>query len=463
MTNNGSLLDNRILTLDQATPGTGPLSPAIDNRLSPRSETYLNLDHNIRSKVDNNFTPIINAQNENSQQYVNDKHVNFTGREQISPTVVQQVNLKGNDVFHNLSINDARVTTNQTTHFSYAGNAQREHDGSNFWRYKDTPKVTTNQTTHYSYAGNAQREHDGSNFWRYKDTPKVTTNQTTLYSYAGDVAGTVSSHNQTNRVQFTGTYDTVKNKDGKECKVRSSSSGVTKWNQAGTTLIEDYYPGSNGGMNIQLDPDDKIGYTLMTADWDQVNTSGAGTFSQAVPTAEHFQQVSKSFIGNVEMNPNKVESVDNRQTANYLITNLQKNDFSIYQRPNLRYSTTTPSFFINSNAQDYSGVSTNSVPFEEIKKQENQNGVANVFENNQYNINSVITQNTYGQKNTNIENPFLYQHKKPNNTATFMGLGYPGNAITANNEKNKILLDTNSVLSSQYLDNFSPKDCGKVY
>ena len=52
--NNGSLLENRVLTLDQATPGTGPLGPSIDNRLSPRNDTYLNIDHNIRTKVDNN-------------------------------------------------------------------------------------------------------------------------------------------------------------------------------------------------------------------------------------------------------------------------------------------------------------------------------------------------------------------------------------------------------------------------
>ena len=32
-------------------------------------------------------------------------------------------------------------------------------------------------------------------------------------------------------------------------------------------------------MNIQLNPDDKIGYTLMTADWDQINTGGAGTLN----------------------------------------------------------------------------------------------------------------------------------------------------------------------------------------
>ena len=93
--NNGSLLDDRVLVLDQATPGTGPIAPAVDKQLSPRSVTYLTLDTNIRNKVDNNFIPTINAQNESSQQYVNDKYVNFTGREQISPTVVEQINLKG--------------------------------------------------------------------------------------------------------------------------------------------------------------------------------------------------------------------------------------------------------------------------------------------------------------------------------------------------------------------------------
>ena len=99
MNNTGSLLENRVLTLDQATPGAGPIGPAIDKRLSPRSETYLTLDHNIRTKTDNSFLPIINAQDETSQQYVNDKYVNFTGREQIMPTVVEQTNLKGHEEF----------------------------------------------------------------------------------------------------------------------------------------------------------------------------------------------------------------------------------------------------------------------------------------------------------------------------------------------------------------------------
>ncbi len=201
MNNTGSLLENRVLTLDQATPGTGPLGPAIDQKLSPRSDTYLTLDHNIRTKVDNNFIPIINSQTESSQQYINDKYVNCTGREQIMPTVVEQVNLKGHDEFHNLSINDARVTTNQTTNYSYSGNAQRENDGSNWWRYEDAPRVTTNQTT--------------------------------LYSYSGDANGTTTSHNQTNRVQYTGITHSYVDEDGNVSHYNDPNSGVTKWNQAG--------------------------------------------------------------------------------------------------------------------------------------------------------------------------------------------------------------------------------------
>ena len=458
---NGSLLDNRILTLDQATPGAGPLGPTIEQRLSPRSDTYLTLDHNIRTKVDNNFVPIINAQNESSQQYVNDKYVNFTGREQISPTVVEQTNLKGHDEFHNLSYDNARVTTNQTTHFSYSGNAQREHDGSNFYRYDDTPRVTTNQTTNFSYSGNAQREHDGSNFYRYDDTPRVTTNQTTNFSYAGNIAGTETSHNQMNRVQFTGTYETFIDENGNTCEVRSGNSGVTNWGQGSMTLVEDYMPGSNGAMNIQLDPDETLGFTEMKSDWDMINANGAGSYVQAIPNAERFQQVTQDFIGEVQSNPNKTESVDNRQTANYLITNLQKNDFSIYQSPELRNNSVNLNFFIDSNPQDFSGISSQTLPLKRLEKYQLPNGATNVYKNNMYNPNEVITNNTYGQSNPNIENPFLYQSKHADNSAVFMGKGYPGNAMNSNavSNNNRILLDTDSLLSSRYLDNFSPNGC----
>jgi hypothetical protein len=462
MNNTGSLLENRVLTLDQATPGTGPIGPAIDLRLSPRSETYLTLDHNIRTKTDNGFLPIINAQDESSQQYVNDKHVNFTGREQIMPTIVEQTNLRGHDEFHNLSIDDARVTTNQTTLYSYSGNAQREHDGSNWWRYEDNPRVTTNQTTNFSYSGNAQREHDGNNWWRYEDDPRVTTNQTTLYSYAGNVNGNSTSHNQVNRTQFTGTTDYYVDENGNVCEYRSANSGVTNWGQGDATLVQDYFPGSNGVTNIQLDPDEKIGFTHLNADWMDINVNGTSSFVQAVPSAERFQQVSQELIGEVMASPNAVESVDNRQTAHYLITNLQKNDFSIFQRPELRNQHQKElNFNINSNAQDHSGISTQSVKLERLPKHQLQHGEQNVFTPNLYNPNSVLVHNTNGQSDSTIENPFLFQHRKPDNSAVFMGKGYPGNAIDANRRGNneRILLDTDSLLSSQYLNFFSPDGC----
>jgi hypothetical protein len=465
MNNNGSLLDNRVLILDQATVGTGPIGPVMDKKLSPRSETYLAVDHNIRSKVDNNFIPVINAQNENSQQYVNDKYVNFTGREQIYPTVVEQTNLKGHEEFHNLSINDARVTTNQTTEYSYAGNAAREDFGSNWWRYEDSPKVTTNQTTEYSYAGNAEREDFGSNWWRYEDSPKVTTNQTTLFSYAGDVDGTTTSFNPTNRTQFTGATETFIDENGNECQYKSPTSGVTNWGQKGITLVENYVPGSGGSMNIQLDADEKAGVALLKADWDYINVNGAGTYLQAVPNAEKFQQVSTALVGEVLYNPNLAVSVDNRQIASYQITNLQTNDFSIYQRPELRDKINQLNLYIDSNAQNYSGISTQAVPLKQLDKQKRPVDNVSVFGDNNstyYNPNSLVVHNTVGQPNPNIENSFLFQNKRADNTATFLGKGHPGTAISANNPNNKngiTLLDTNSKLSSGYLDYFSPNGC----
>ena len=429
MNNTGSLLENRVLTLDQATPGAGPLGPVIDQRLSPRSETYLTLDHNIRTKIDNSFIPIINAQNETSQQYVNDKYVNFTGREQIMPTVVEQTNLKGHEEFHNLSYDNARVTTNETTNYSYSGNAVREHDGTNWWRYKDAPKVTTNETT--------------------------------LYSYSGDINGNATSHNQTNRVQFTGTTKYYTDDDGNIQCYKEPGSGVTNWSQGAETLIKDYYPGQNGATNIQLDADEKIGFTHLNADWFDMNVNGVNSYNQAVPNGERFQQVSQDLVGEVRANPNKIESVDNRQTANYLITNLQENDFSIYQRPQLRNKQNKVNLWIDSNAQDYSGISTQSVKLEKLPKHKLQNGAQNVYTNNQYNPNQVLLHNTIGQYDATIENPLLFQQISPNNTAQFMGQGYPGNAIDANKRDNngRILLDTDSLLSSEYLDLFSPTGC----
>ena len=427
-----SLLENRVLSLDQAQPGAGPLGPVIDNKLSPRSDTYLSLDHNIRTKIDNNFIPTINAQNESSQQYINDKYVNFTGREQIMPTVVQQTNLKGDNTWQNLSITESRTTTNETTNFSYAGNAEREDFGSNWWRYEDAPRTTTNETTNFSYAGDA---------------------------------APVSSFPQSNRVLFTGeTEQNVEyftDSEGVVHQIQSASSGVTNWGTKGLTLVENYYPGPNGSVNIQADADEKIGASLLKADWTSIHSKGAGTIDQALPTATNFQQVSKDLIGEVKMNPHLDFGVDSRQTATYQIENLKNLGLSIYQDPSLRKgkdTDTIPSFFVDSNAQDYSGISVEPLEYEDLKKTSPSNlafGLSNVYENNEYNFNEVKLMNTYANPNSsNYENTLLFSKNTANNTAQYMGKGYSGNALQGNNTQffaPPILLDSDYFESSRYL------------
>ena len=447
--NNGSLLENRVLTLDQAAPGTGPLGPTIDIKLSPRNDTYLN----IRTKVDNNFTPTINAQDTSSQQYVNNKYVNFTGREQIMPTVVQQINLKGHDEFHNLSINEARTTTKETTLSSYAGDAQQERTGHNFYRYADLPKITTKETTHASYAG--------------------------------DVNGNVTSHYQQNRVQFEGTTETFIDENGNVCKVKSASSGVTNWGNKHDTLYE-HVPNANGSTNIQLDAQEKLGHTELKLDNESLNTHGVGSFEEARVNATRFQNVDKAIIGTQQYNPNKSQSVDNRQVAPYTILNLLRNDLSIDINPKFNVNNSgvsTVSFFqdsnveyqekfgntsnntnnnnlpiinVISNANNYSGTVTKNEPRDtkdnpQFNKIELQNGMFPINTENDnnkkiYNPNTALTNNTFNQWCTDNSNSFLYQQKKFSNELNYLNGGYPGNAI--DDPRDAI---SNSVITTHYM------------
>ena len=432
---------NYVLELDSANPGSGPIATATSIAPDVRGDTYMSMDNNIRSKMDNNFIPTINAQNESSQQYVNDKYVNFTGREQISPTVVEQVGLKGDIVWENLSINDAKTTTNETTNFSYSGNAEREEIGSNWWRYSDAPKTTTNETTNFSYSGNAEREESGSNWWRYSDAPKTTTNETTLYSYSGDAAP-VSSFNPTNRDEFDG--------DG-------YTSGVTNWGQGGITLVEDYVPGPNGSVNIQLDPDEKIGYTLLKDDSDSIHATGSGTYSQVTPNATHYQQIDKSLIGELMTPANKNIGIDDRQVSNYVINNLTENPLSIY-RTKEHNNSKIPSFFVSSNPTQFNSINQNTVEYSKLKKYNPPVDNINVYDNNLYNGNSSIVMNTYGQENNNIENPMLFQSKSVNNNNSYLGKAYSGNAVNSG-----VLLDSDFAESSRYLNRFEKGSCLKTF
>ena len=196
----------------------------------------------------------------------------------------------------------------------------------------------------------------------------------------------------------------------------------------------------------------KIGFTQLRNDWDIISANGAGSYAQATPSAENFQQVSQDLIGQVRFNPNTVESVDNRQTATYLITNLKENPYSIYQNLSDRDKPNNLNFFIDSNTQNYSGIKNKPVPLKILDKQKQPPNTVSVFpikeDKNRliYNPNQVIFHNIYGQYNPNIENPFLFQ--SPLCSAVFTGLGYPGSAISANDDVLKhywILIHYNQV------------------
>ena len=406
---------NYKINLDASNPGSGPVATATAIAPDVRTKTFMSMDNNIRSKVDDNSKPIINAHRKDSQQYVNNKYVNYTGRGQISPTNIQQLALKGNEQWHNLSYNDsdgyraAKTTTNETTNFSYAGNAEKEDVGGNWWRYADSPKTTTNETTNFSYSGNAEKEDVGGNWWRYTDNPKTTINETTNFSYAGDIAP-VNVHTQSNRQEYIG---------------NGITSGVTKWSQKALTLVEEYFPGSNGHMNIQQNAKEKFGKSLLRDDF---NNNGNSTISQALPDGSRYQQIDKNNIGKITNAHNKYIDIDDRQVQNYVVDNLTKNALSVYRNSNSNKDK-IPAFFVSSNQDIY-----NSIKEGEIKSCKLE----------QNNANTVIAMN---KTDKSIENPLLYQKRIPNNKMNVNGKAYLGEVNNSG-----ILLDSDSNQSSRYLN-----------
>ena len=374
---------NYEISLDSANPGSGPVATATVIAPDVRTKTYMSMDNNIRSKVDDNSTPVINLHRQDAQQYVNNKYVNFTDREQINPTVVQQTNLKGNEQWNNLSYNDS--------------------DG-----YR-AAKTTTNETTNFSYAGNAEREDSGGNWWRYADAPKTTINETTNFSYAGDVAP-ATVYNQSNRTIYTG---------------NGVTSGVTKWSQKALTLVEDYYPGADGHMNIQQNANSKIGKSKFKDDF---NNSGNSTIYQAIPDGSKYQQTDKNNIGKITNSHNKYYVIDDRQVENYVVNNLTENPLSIY-RETKSNNNKIPTFFVSSNQDKYNSISDGDIKSCEL---ENTN-----------NANTVIAMN---KTDKNIENPLLYKQKMPNHEIKYNGKGYSDNM-----KDSDILFDDNSYNSSRYL------------
>ena len=458
-----ALIEGHKLVLDMASPGSGSIAPVLDKRITVRDKSYMNIDENISTKNDDNSFPVLNVQKENTQQYINNAHVNFTGREQASPTVVQQANLKGSNVWANLSVFNARTTTNETTNYSYSGNPENEKTGQNFYRYSDKPRTTTNETTNYSYSGNPENEKTGQNFYRYSDKPRTTTNETTLYSYSGDPTGTVNSHNQMNRNQYTGDiiYD---NKTG--AYYNPGTSGVTKWSSKSSVLIENYIPSANGAVNYQQDALNKIGAPLLRPDDDSISTNGPGTLHRTAPDGSRFTQVDKAFIGEQRINPNKLFSEDTRQTATYQISALKNNGLSVYRDlDKTKGNNSIPTFFIDQNKNNYSDYNTSTVKKSKDISNNYEFKFGEYGNNKNINRNAEKVFNTHNQIDKNIDNPLLFmktsknsniKHKQSdgsNNSQNptnleYPGLGYSGSALKAN--KDGVYLDYQTKKFSNY-------------
>jgi hypothetical protein len=316
--------------------GVGPIGLRVPLG-DARSPTWMSLDNNIRSKADCNSLPILgpNRQDLGSGNLLENWYVNETDRGSIHPSQVLQSNLKGQDLWNNLSFVDPqKVTTKETTEYAYAGNATREDLGSTFWTYADGLKVTNKETTEYAYAGNATREDLGSKFWTYADDLKVTTKETTEYAYAGNPQR--SGALETQREQYT-------NPD----KAMGGAKTVTI---RGSTLVNNWMAPS-GRQNLRQDAEFLMGKFNPGTFGDDENYDGPGTLRQALPDGSRYQY--KNILATPRGNPNRDFGVDSRNVAVYQVEQLTKNPLSIYTKePNAPI----PSFECYVQPQDFSPV-----------------------------------------------------------------------------------------------------------
>jgi hypothetical protein len=132
------------------------------------------------------------------------KYVNYTDRGDVNPYVINVTGTtQTGGVWNPNSFQDQqKVTTKETTQYSFAGNPSGSNMKSYINTWSDLPKVTTQETTQFSHVGNPS----GSNMKTYintwDDDPKVTRKETTQFSHAGNAKGSVA--NNMDRGMYTG-------------------------------------------------------------------------------------------------------------------------------------------------------------------------------------------------------------------------------------------------------------------
>ena len=404
--------------------GAGPIGGSHITFNDLRNDTYMDVDNNINYKSDSNNFPVINQSKPDMETYINNYYANYTGRGQLGPTTYEQVNLQGNKVWQNNTFNDLqKVTTKETTEYSYSGNANRTDLGNKEYTYDDLPKITTKQTTDYSYSGNANRTDLGNKEYTYDDLPKITTKQTTDYSYSGNA-------NRTDLGNKEYTYDDLPKITTKQTTDYSYSGNANRTDLgnkeysyvtnnlklADKIFAEDYVPGSSGYVNLQANPDEVLGETIKKLDNDLISLNGPGSLYKGNINGEYQQQISSKQIGNLRYNANKLMDLDNRQTAHYSIKGLKDNPLSIHTN-NLNGD--IPSFFSDSNRKDNSIIKDKNLKYLDLK-------------GNKINPNALIVNNQLGSKDSNISNPLLFREKIPTNELYFPSKSYSGEILINN-------------------------------
>lgn len=191
----------------EVTIGQGPLGSSVPMS-GTRSETWMSMDGNIRSRSDCNSQPTgaPNRASYGQGNIISNWYVNETDRGTVNPSSVMQLNLSstGQGSSFYTYVDENRTTLKEMSNYAYAGNTSRpDQKTTNFWNYVDDQKTTSKETTQFSYTGNVARpDQKVTNSWKFVDELPTTTRETTQFAYAGNVAGATTA--ETNRSMFTG-------------------------------------------------------------------------------------------------------------------------------------------------------------------------------------------------------------------------------------------------------------------
>jgi hypothetical protein len=164
---------------------------------------------------------------------------NLTDRGEINPYVINvsgTVTNPGGVWSPNSFQDEQKVTTKQTSNYTYQGGPSGEKASESFW--SDSPKVTTKSTTNYSHQGGPSGIKSQENTWT--DKPRVTTRETTHYAHQGGTAGSVPALG--NRFMFTGS-DYI-NPDLEKNAVTRSQDSVLNMKTSSSPLADfEFAPG----------------------------------------------------------------------------------------------------------------------------------------------------------------------------------------------------------------------------